>query len=392
MLYVGIDVASTKHDCCIIDSNGADLISNFTFENNREGFNQLIKTIRSFSKEKNFKDVRVALESTGHYSNNLNSFLMCNSLNTVVFNPLRVNLYRKAQTLRKTKTDKTDAKFLAVMLFSSDAKLYTSASYQISELKVLVRHRSRLIAQRSKLKVSLRRLVTITFPELPSVVYSINQASILALLLEFPTAKVISESHLTRLSNLLAESSRGKYGKDKATLIKELAINSIGSSSISTGFELQQTIRLIKNLQNELNILDEHIKTAMIEINSPILTIPGISFTLGAIILAEIGDISNFDNPSKLLAYAGLDPSTYQSGNFTAGHTPMVKRGSTYLRYAILTAARTVAMRDIGFKNYALKKKLEGKHHYVVMSHVGKKLIRVIFHLLKTNSTFVSHA
>jgi len=212
------------------------------------------------------------------------------------------------------------------------------------------------------------------------------------MLLELPTAKAISQVHLTKLTKLLSSNSQGKYGKEKAIQIRNLALTSIGTHSLSTGFELQQTIRIIQNVQSELDILDNHIKFIMKEINSPILSIPGISYILASIILAEIGDISNFDNPSKLLAYAGLDPSTHQSGKFNASNTPMVKRGSTYLRYAFLTAARTVSMRNTTFKNYSNKKKLEGKHHFVVMSHVAKKLVRVIYHLLKTNTSFTSQA
>ena len=390
MLYIGIDVASQKHDCCIIDSSGEVLNENFTFANNREGFNFLMNTITSFLPDKTVSNVRIGLESTGHYSTNLVNFLKGKGFEITIFNPLHVNLYRKGQTLRKTKTDKTDARFLAVMLFSDDSKSYTPISYQITELKSLVRHRFRLISLRSKLKVSVSRLVTILFPELSSAVWSIHQKSSYAMLLEFPTAKAVSECHLTKLTNLLALNSNGHYGKEKAVLIRELAVKSIGSGSISVGFELQQTIRLINNLQEEINILDKHIKTVMEEIDSPILTIPGISYTLGAIIIAEIGDITNFDTPAKLLAFAGLEPSTYQSGNFTAGKTPMVKRGSSYLRWALLNAARLVAMRDETFKLYCQKKKPEGKHHFVVMSHVGKKLVRVVFQLLKTNNAFIS--
>ena len=390
MLYIGIDVASQKHDCCIIDSSGEVLNENFTFANNREGFNFLMNTITSFLPDKTVSNVRIGLESTGHYSTNLVNFLKGKGFEITIFNPLHVNLYRKGQTLRKTKTDKTDARFLAVMLFSDDSKSYTPISYQITELKSLVRHRFRLISLRSKLKVSVSRLVTILFPELSSAVWSIHQKSSYAMLLEFPTAKAVSECHLTKLTNLLALNSNGHYGKEKAVLIRELAVKSIGSNSISVGFELQQTIRLINNLQEEINILDKHIKTVMEEIDSPILTIPGISYTLGAIIIAEIGDITNFDTPAKLLAFAGLEPSTYQSGNFTAGKTPMVKRGSSYLRWALLNAARLVSMRDETFKLYYQKKKSEGKHHFVVMSHVGKKLVRVVFQLLKTNNAFIS--
>lgn len=389
MLYVGIDVAATKHDCCIINSDGAVLNNNFTFPNSREGFEYLYKTVISYLPNKKLLDVHIGLESTGHYSTNLINFLKAKGFEITTFNPLHVNLYRKGQTLRKTKTDKTDAQFLAVMLFSNDSKSYTPVSYQITELKSLVRHRFRLIALRSRLKVSVSRLVTILFPELHSAVWSIHQVSSYALLLEYPISKAIAECHLTKLTNLITVNSNGRYGRNKALQLKELASKSIGSNSLSVGFELQQTIRLINNLQEEINTLDNHIKKVMKDINSPILSIPGISYTLGAIMLAEIGDISNFANPAKLLAFAGLEPSTYQSGNFNAGKTPMVKRGSAYLRWAFLSAARLVAMRDSTFKEYCLKKKKEGKHHFVAMSHVGKKLIRVVFHLLKTNSQFV---
>lgn len=189
---------------------------------------------------------------------------------------------------------------------------------------------------------------------------------------------------------MLSNASKGKYGRGKALELKKLASISIGLYSVSTGFELQQTLRLIDNVQIEIDLLDEHIKSVMQEIDSPILSIPGISYTLGAIIIAEIGDISNFSNPSKLLAYAGLEPSTYQSGKFSASKTPMVKRGSTYLRWAFVNAARLVAMRDPVFSAYCSKKKSEGKHHNVAMSHVARKLVRVVFQLLKTNSDFVS--
>jgi transposase len=389
MLYIGIDVASQKHDLCIIDSDGAVLLSNLTFANSREGFEILYNTILKYSPDGNISNTKIGLESTGHYSINLVSFLREKQLNITIFNPLHVNLYRKAQSLRKTKTDKTDARFLAVMLFSDDSKSYSQPSYQIVELKSLVRHRFRLIEHRSRLKLSVSRLSTILFPELKSAVWSIHQNSAYELMLALPTAKDIADCHLTKLTNLLTKASKGKYTKEKAAEIKILAGSSIGLNSISMGFELQQTIRIINNLQTEIEILDAKIKSIMLEIDSPILSIPGVSYVLGSIIIAEIGDIHNFSSSAKLLAFAGLEPSTYQSGNYTAGNTPMVKHGSAYLRWAFLNAARLVAMRDDTFKAYLNKKKAEGKHHFVVLSHVGKKLVRVVFQLLKTNSEFI---
>lgn len=389
MIYIGIDIAKNKHDCCIIDSDGVVYNDSLRISNSRQGFELLYSSILSILPDKDISNVKIGLESTGHYSTNLQNFLYAKGFKLSILNPLATNLFRKAQSLRKTKTDKTDALVIAKMLFSDDTKSYSPVSYQIQELKSLTRHRYRLIGYRSKLKTSVNRLVDIMFPELPDLFWSIHQSSSYALLSILPSPKdIIAACHLTKLTNILNTASKGKYGKDKAISLKESAANSIGTNSRSLSFELKQTIRLIQSVQHEIDSLELLIKEIVVEINSPLISIPGISYTLAAIILAEIGDVKRFTTPCKLLAFAGLDPSTYQSGKYTASHTPMVKRGSAYLRWAILMAGRTVSMRDATFSAYLSKKRSEGKHYYVAMSHVAKKLIRIIFHLLKTNATF----
>ena len=387
MIFVGVDVAKDKHDCCILGMDGSTL-SDFTFTNDKHGYDSFLGTVAGYCDEHDLTNVKVGLESTGIYSTNLTNFLLAKHLSVKIYNPLQVNMLRKAQSLRKTKTDKSDARFLAQLLFSDDSKPYSQPLYYISELKTLTRNRYRLVEMRSKLKVSVSRLITVLFPELPAVVWSVNQKSTHALLLEFPTARSIAEAHLTKLTNVLSDNSHGRYGRNKALEIRELAKQSIGLDSRATGFELKQAIRLIQNLQSEIDELEAEIKAVMIEIDSPVLTIPGVGFVLGAIILAEIGNIENFDNPSKLLKFAGLEPSVYESGKYKATDTPMVKRGSKYLRWALLQAARLVAYRDSTFGAYLLKKRGEGKHFYVAMSHVAKKLVRVVFHLLYSGETF----
>ena len=384
MFLVGIDVAKDKHDCFICDSEGNVLKDVFTFSNDREGFNLLLSFMPTSS-----ENVKVGLEATGHYSLNLINFLIDNGYSPVVFNPLQINLFRKAHTLRKTKTDKIDAKLIALMLSSSDAKPHLDLSYHVMELKSLTRYRSRLKDQLARLKISLTRIIEIMFPELEDCVYSINQKSTIALLYEFPSKELIANAHLTRLTNVLKDNSRGKYSKDKALEIRNAAINSIGTSSDASSFELVQTIDMINFYSSKIDDLDAKIKDIMIELESPILSIPGISYNLGSIILAEIVDINRFDTSSQLQAFAGLDPGTHQSGKFIATGVSMVKRGSPYLRWAILNAARLVAMRDPCFKDYYQRKRKEGKHHFVALTHVAKKLIRVIFKLLKTNTQFV---
>ena len=386
MIYVCIDVAKDKHDCFAINSDGEILIENFSFKNNLDGFNLFFNSISNFNES--FKNIKVGLEATGHYSNNILNFLTSKGFNVYVINPLQTNLYRKGQSLRKTKTDKLDTRFIATMLITDNLKPYSNLSYHISELKSLVRHRFRLIEERSKFKVSLSRLITIVFPELEKIVWSISQNSILYLLNELPSTKDISSCNLKHLTTLLEKYSKGKYSRDKAIEIRDLAKVSIGTNSPSISFELRQVIQTILFLQSQIDEIDKELKKSLDELNSPIMSIPGISYVTAAFILAEIGDINNFDSPSKLQAFAGLDPSTYQSGKFTATHSTMVKRGSKYLRWALLTATRLVCMRDKTFNDYKNQKLAEGKHYFVALNHTSKKLIRVIFYLLKTNQTY----
>lgn len=389
MLFVGIDVAKSKHDCCIIDSDGVIITDSLRISNTKEGFDTLYTSIISALHSSDFSNVKIGLESTGHYSTNITNYLYSKGFRITVLNPLVTNAFRKAGTLRKTKTDKCDAKVIATMLFSDESKSYSPSSYQIQELKSLTRHRYRMIGYRSKLKLSVTRLIDIISPELPDFVWSIHQSSSYQLLLELPCPDEICKCHLTHLTNVISKASRGKYGREKALQLRELAADSIGSSNRALTFELQQTIRLIQSVQAEINTLDKQIKLVIDELNTPLMTIPGIGYTIAAIILAEIGDINNFSSPAKLLAFAGMEPSTYQSGKYNAAKTPMVKRGSTYLRWAIMQAARLVSMRDSTFSAYMAKKRSEGKHFNVAQTHVGKKLIRVIYSLLKNNTAFV---
>lgn len=386
MIYIGIDVAKDKHDCFAMNSDGEILIENLTFQNNSDGFNYFFNSISLFNES--FDNIKVGLEATGHYSNNILNFLTSKGFNVFVINPLQTNLFRKGQSLRKTKTDKLDARFIATMLITNNLKPYSNLSYHTSELKSLVRHRFRLIEERSKFKISLSRLVTIIFPELEKIVSSISQPSILYLLLDLPSIKDISDCNLKHLTNILQKYSYGKYSRNKAIEIRELAKKSIGTVSSSLSFELKQTIQTILFLQSQIDDVDKQLKIFIDELNSPIMSIPGISYVTASYILAEIGDINNFDSPAKLQAFAGLDPSTYQSGKFIATHAIMIKRGSKYLRWALLTATRLVCMHDKNFNDYKNKKLSEGKHYFVALSHSSKKLIRLIFYLLKNNETY----
>ena len=392
MIYVGIDVASEKHDCAILDSETGEVCEVFVFENNRNGFNVLMSKLAQFSKVEGYSDIEIGLESTGHYSNNLVNFLHEKRLSVKVFNPLAVQRLRKAQTLRRTKTDQTDAKFLACMLIGDDSKSYEKSLPQIEELKTLTRHRFRLVKEKSKHKQHIARLINIVFPEITSVFCYTSLVTVRELLTQFPSAESIANLDIRRLTNLLWVASKHRFGRDKADKIRSLARQSIGTNNRGTSLALQQHLQSVQFLNQQIKVVDTQIKSIMLELDSPILSIPGVSFTLGAMILAEIGDIMNFRNPSKLLAFAGLDPSYYQSGKFTADRTPMVKHGSSYLRYAIIQAAICVKRYAPEFMTYFDKKSSQNKHYFVAVSHVAKKLVRVIFSLLKYQKHYVQQA
>lgn len=231
------------------------------------------------------------------------------------------------------------------MLMSDvNLKSYSDISYHNEELKSLTRYRFDKVKERAKLKSSVSHLVTILFPELEKLVPTLHMASVYALLSEFPSADVIAGSHLTRLTNLLSVASKGRYRKDTAILFREAARNSIGSRMPAKSLELKHTIKLIQEITAEINEIEAEIKIIMDEINSPILTIPGSNYRMGAMIIAEIGDFNRFDSPDKILAYAGMSPSTYQSGQLESSYSHMEKRGSRYLRYALYNATKYVSI------------------------------------------------
>ena len=388
MIFVGIDVAKDKHDCFITNTDGEVLFKSFTITNNLDGFDELYQKIESVMED--VSKVKVGLEATGHYSYNLLGYLLDKGLPTYVINPLHTNLYRKSLSLRQTKTDKVDAHTIASMLMSDvNLKSYSDTSYHNEELKSLTRYRFDKVKERAQLKQSISRLVCILFPELEKLVPTLHQNSVYELLYEFPGAKHVANAHLTRLSNLVETASKGHYTKDNAITFREAARTSIGSNMPAKSLELKHTIKLIRELDAEIEEIENEIKIIMDEINSPILSIPGISYRMGAMIIAEIGDFSKFDSPDKILAFAGMSPSTYQSGQLDNCYARMEKRGSRYLRYALYNATAYVCLWDPTFKAYLAKKRSEGKHYYVALSHATKKLIRVIYQLESSGQQYI---
>lgn len=384
MFYVGIDVASEKHDCCILNEK-KKIIRSFSFLNSPDGFQSLLSALSGIQPD----EIKIGLEATGIYSENLSVFLRRKGFNVTTINPLLLKKHQCATTLRKTKTDKADAKGIALFIAEEGFQPDLPVSYHIQELKSLTRARFSFVQDRSALKNKVKRLVVLLFPELLEQFSDIFGASATALLKQYPSAEKLAACHTDALAALLRKSSRGRFGRAKAAYLKQLAKCSIGNHSPARVMELKMLLARIDLLSEQIKDYDKQIKIIMDELDSPVLTIPGIGYTLGATIIAEVGNISRFSSPAKLLAFAGLEPSIYQSGKFVPASGRMVKRGSPFLRWALLQAAGYVPNYSSTFALYREKKLSEGKSAAVARSHVAKKLVRII-HSLMTHSTAFS--
>lgn len=388
MIYVGIDVASQKHDCFIMRDTGEVFSKKaFTINNDIEGYKKLHNSISQFVESTKDSNVRIGLESTGHYSKNILLYLIKQGYQTTLINPILTNMDRKASSVRKTKNDKIDAEAICKFLDKNrlDFKPYTLLSYHIDALKSLTRQRFSLVKQQTAQKLVFQRLINVIFPEFPGLFSSVYVESALNILYAYPTPKKLARAHISSIDKLLHHRS-----SVTATEIIETAKNSIGQSEEYLGFELKHTIDMIRFYESQVEIYNKQIEHELFQTDygKIITSIPGVGIITGAMIVSEIGDIDNFQTPHQLLAFAGLDPTVYESGNFESSHNKPSKRGSKYLRWAIHQVSSGIWKWDKTFKEYYDKKIIEGKHHYVAIGHIDKKLVRVIFSLLKNKKSF----
>lgn len=384
MIYVGIDIAKQKHFAAAMTADGEVLIQPFGFNNDSEGFSLLVSKLKTFEQD----NLLIGLESTSHYGENLICYLYNMGYHIVVINPIQTATLRKSN-IRKTKTDKVDTILIIKSMILNNHRIFTKADIDSIRLKSLCRFREKTKKSKAKLKIQLVSYVDIIFPELQYFFKSgIHINTSYELLKKHSNPNDIAALHLTYLGNLLKMASRGRFGKEEAIALKGLAKSSVGTGDAYLSIQITQTISQIELLEKQIDELDESINSIMLEMDSVILTIPGIGFLNGAMILGEIGDISRFSNPSKLLAYAGLDPTVNQSGQFNAKTTRMSKRGSKLLRYALINAAWNVSLNNKTFNDYFLLKKSQGNNHYAALGHVAHKLVRVIFKILNDNVAF----
>ena len=384
MYYVGIDVAKQTHYASVMNSDGEILVSPFSFSNNHNGFQLLLDNLSKFPKE----EILIGMESTAHYAENLTCFLYSRDFNVCIINPIQTSTLRKTN-IRKTKTDSVDTYLVIKALMMNQYRLFSEHDYDSLQLKNLCRFRQKLMKARTKVKIQLVTYVDLLFPELQYFFKSgIHGKACYELLKTQPNPDKIAKMHLTRLTNLLSKSSHGHFKQSHAVQLKELASHSVGIKNDTLSLQIFQSIQQIEMYTEQLADVENSIREVMDRMDSVIKTIPGIGALNGAMILGEIGDISRFEKPCQLLAYAGLDPSVYQSGNFNATRTRMSKRGSKLLRYALINAAWQTTLVNKTFRDYYDLKISQGRRHYNALGHVAHKLVRVIHKMMTDNVEF----
>ena len=378
--YIGIDISKYKHDFCIISNAGEVIVENSSFENNKKGFQIFLDQLKAFNKS----DVRIAFEATGHYSLNLESFLNDHEYSFMKINPLVVHQFLKARSLRRTKTDKADSLSIASYLMSVPFVPNSGLLYHTLTLKSLCRAREQLIKERSKFETLLTNELDKSFPELKPFFNNMISSTLLYILEKYKNPYHIS---LMKDFDSLNSISHGRFTYAKFIKLKELAKSTVGKYDDNSDLIISSYVSIINNFNNQIDPYNKQISTIIKELNPKMLTIKGLGEISAAAILSEYGDIKKFSSPNKMLAFAGLEPSIIQSGTLE-NNGKMVKHGSGHLRYTLMNTSMTLLRYSPTFYDYYQKKRSEGKCHRVALSHVCKKLIRVIYTLEKNNIDF----
>ena len=384
MYFVGIDISKFKHDCAIIDELGDVITSSWSFNNDCEGFSLFKELLNALDGEK-----KIGFESTGHYGQNLKLFLESNGFSFMEINPLLISRFVRSKSLRNTKTDTLDAEYIAQYLMTVEYKPYPPSFYHMDKLKSLTRFRDSLVRQRSRQLVELTNILDKVFPEFKPFFDGRFSVTALYILANYQSPEKIANMN-TRSYEVLRKKSRGRFTMAKFVQLKVLAKNTVGRSD---DFLLQQLVMILDihaQLDSKIYEVEEQIQECIMGIDPPILTIPGIGYLSAAVILSEYGDFSKFENPAKMLSFAGLEPGYFQSGQSEhTGH--MVKHGSSHLRYALMNACLPLITNEPVFAEYYAKKRAEGKPYRVALTHVAKKLLRVIYTLQAKNIPYDSN-
>ncbi len=388
MFYCGIDIAKYKHEATVIDANGKALADSISFANDKQGCEKVLAIFENFGAASD--DVVIGMEATGHYWLSVYTFFIELGYNVKVINPIQSEAFRKMY-IRQTKNDSKDSYIIAQIMRFGEYSTTEMSEENIIALRQLSRYRLALVDSCGDCKRRIIALLDQVFPEYEKLFSDTFGSSSTELLLNCPTPEDMLSVSTRKLTNILNKASHGRFGKEKAEAVKEAAKNTFGVAFAKDAFSFQikQLMEQIVFLENQLSELEEQITMLLHETNQYITTISGIGDALGAIIVSEIGDINRFERPNQLVAFAGLDVTVKQSGEFSGTKNKISKRGSPYLRRAIWLAAQRAAFCDPVLSEYYQSLRDRGKHHLTAVGAVARKLCNIIFVILKENRPYL---
>jgi transposase len=387
MLICGIDIGKNHHEASVIDQEGRLLAKSFRFANTTPGGESLLEYIKKCNMSGD--TVVIGMEATGHYWLSLYCFLFDAGFQVNVINPLQSDAVRNL-FLRKTKNDAKDSFLIAETIRIGRFTSTSLADEDILSMRQLCRHRMDLVDYIADQKRKIIGVMDRVFPEYQRFFSDMFGKTSAELLAKAVTPEELLALPTEELCEILRKNSRGRFGEAKAEEIRSAAKTSFGITIGTAAFTMQrQLLEMIALLERQLNELEAEIDQYLTKLNTPITTCPGVGNVLGAVIVSEIGDISRFSEPKKLVAFVGIDPSVHQSGEFTGTHNRMSKRGSPHLRRAIWLAANVAAFHDPVLSAFYQKKMSEGKHHYTALGAVARKLTFIIYAVLRDNKPYV---
>ena len=387
MIYVGIDIASEKHDYFMIHHETGTVFSRsaVTIPNTEAGYKKLHSDISAFCGATGDSNVRIGLESTGIYHTNIIRFLLQQNYDVMMINPILTNMARKAAKVHSAKNDNLDAQTICKYMIDHSDKFspYTLSLYHNEALKSLSRKRFFIVEDLRKAKLMVNSLVQVIFPEFKTLFSNIYGDSAIAILKTYGTPKALSRAHVSKVASLL-------HGRCKCTAEQLIAAakSSVGISEPHYAFQLMDAIEEMEHIAHRIKNYDVQIKAYVDELCPNLLSIPGVGYTTAGLIAGEIRDIHRFHSAESLISYSGIDVTVYESGKYKAKNCMPSKKGSKYLRYALFQVSRIIWQHDPVFQTYYEKKQAEGKHYYVILGHIQKKVVRVVYSILKNGTSY----
>ena len=389
MHYIGIDIAKSEHMLGVIDEAGQNTVAPFKVKNTLKGLEEMLGCLDKAGVTP--EDAMIGMEATGHYWLVIYEFLTDQGFEVSVINPIQTNAFRDVLSIRKTKTDAIDCIVIAELLRFGGFEPSSLAEEKMMALKQHTRFRTALVVEMTALKNKATAILDRIFPEYCTLFSEPYGAGSMAILQRFPIPEEVLGTDIRTLTRVLAESSKNRFGRREAECLKELAKTSVGVSlsSKALSFEVKQIVERIAFTEGQIAALEDEIEALLVQTKGKWLaTIPGIGVVFASAIAAEVGDASRFENEHKLMAFAGMDPSKIQSGDFDGDKGKMSKRGSPHLRHALFLAADSVRRWDPYFGDYYDKLRAKGKHHYVALSGVARKLCAVVLTLMKEDRAY----